>query len=87
MFLKVCDYGDPPGVAKGILREIIKAVSLSIFFLGPLWALRGLVTGGETFYDQWLDLKVEDLRPYGLSETQRNWRRFHREQARLKKQA
>jgi len=85
MFLKVNDGGDPPGIAQGILREIIKTVSMMFFFLGPLWALQGLVTRGETFYDQWLDLEVEDLRPYGLSETQKNWRKYHRQQARLKK--
>jgi uncharacterized RDD family membrane protein YckC len=85
MFLKVSDGGDPPGLAQGILREIIKTVSISFFFLGPIWALQGLVTRGETFYDQWLDLQVEDLRPYGLSETQKNWRKFHRQQARLNK--
>jgi len=87
MFLKVNDGGDPPGIAQGILREIIKTVSMMFFFLGPLWALQGLVTRGETFYDQWLDLEVEDLRPYGLSETQKNWRKFHRQHARLKKKA
>lgn len=85
MFLKVSDYGEPPGLAQGILREIIKTVSMSFFFLGPIWALQGLVTRGETFYDQWLDLQVEDLRPYGLSQTQRNWRKFHRQQGRLNK--
>jgi uncharacterized RDD family membrane protein YckC len=85
LFLKVNDGGDPPGIAQGILREIIKTVSMSFFFLGPIWALQGLVTHGETFYDQWLGLEVEDLRPYGLSETQKNWRKFHRQQARLKK--
>jgi uncharacterized RDD family membrane protein YckC len=86
MFLTVQDPGgDPPGIAQGILREVIKSVSLMFFFLGPLWALQGLVTRGETFYDQWLDLEVEDLRPYGLTETQKNWRKFHRQQARLRK--
>jgi uncharacterized RDD family membrane protein YckC len=85
MFLKVSDLGDPPGLAKGVLREIIKTVSITFLFLGPIWALQGLVTRGETFYDNWLDLQVEDLRPYGLSETQKNWRKFHREQARRKK--
>jgi uncharacterized RDD family membrane protein YckC len=85
MFLRVTDADDPPGLAQGILREFIKTVSIFFFFLGPIWALQGLVTRGETFYDQWLDLQVEDLRPYGLSETQKNWRKFHRQQARLKK--
>ena len=87
MFLRVSDAGEPPGLAQGILREIIKTVSMTFFFLGPIWALQGLVTRGETFYDQWLDLQVEDLRPYGLSETQKNWRKFHRQQARQQKSA
>ncbi len=87
MFLKVNDAGEPPGIAQGILREIIKTVSMSFFFLGPIWALQGLVTRGETFYDQWLALEVEDLRPDGLTETQKNWRKYHRQQARLKNKA
>jgi uncharacterized RDD family membrane protein YckC len=73
--------GDPPGIPQGILRELIKVISLG-FMLGMLWALQGVVTRGQTFYDQWLDLDVEDLKPYGLSETQKNWRKYHREQAR-----
>jgi hypothetical protein len=85
MFLKASDFGDPPGLARGVLREIIKTVSITFVFLGPIWALQGLVTRGETFYDNWLDLQVEDLRPYSLSETQKNWRKFHREQARRNK--
>jgi uncharacterized RDD family membrane protein YckC len=81
-FLRVKDGGgDPPGIAQGILREIIKAVSFPFFF-GMIWALQGLVTSGQTFYDAWLDIDVEDLRPYGLTETQKNWRKYHREQAR-----
>jgi uncharacterized RDD family membrane protein YckC len=82
MFLRVKDAGDdPPGIAQGILREIIKAVSLGFFF-GMIYALHGLVTSGQTFYDAWLDLDVEDLRPVGLSETQKNWRKYHRDLAR-----
>jgi uncharacterized RDD family membrane protein YckC len=84
-FLKVEDYGgDPPGIAQGILREIIKLVSLGFFF-GMIWALQGLVSRGETFYDQWLDLRVEDLRPAGLTPTQKNFRKYMREQARKQK--
>jgi uncharacterized RDD family membrane protein YckC len=82
LFLNVKDAaGDPPGIAQGILREIIKGVALG-FFLGMIWALQGIVTQGQTFYDQWLDLEVEDLRPAGLTETQKNWRKYHRELAR-----
>jgi uncharacterized RDD family membrane protein YckC len=82
MFLNVQDFGgDPPGIATGILREIIKAVSLGFFF-GMIWALQGVVTRDQTYYDQWLNLEVEDLRPVGLTETQKNWRKYHRAQAR-----
>ncbi len=82
MFLNVKDAGgDPPGIANGILRELIKAVSLGFFF-GMIWALQGIVTREQTFYDQWLDLDVEDLKPYGLTETQKNWRKYHRNLAR-----
>jgi uncharacterized RDD family membrane protein YckC len=82
MFLRVKDAGgDPPGIAQGILREIIKAVSLGFFF-GMIYAIQGLVARGQTFYDAWLDLDVEDLRPVGLTETQKNWRKYHRELAR-----
>ena len=81
MFLNVKDAGgDPPGIAAGIVREIIKAVSLGFFF-GMIYAIQGLVTRGQTFYDAWLDLEVDDLKPYGLSETQKNWRKYHRELA------
>jgi uncharacterized RDD family membrane protein YckC len=86
MFLKVQDFGgDPPGIAQGILRELIKAVSLGFFF-GMIWALQGVVTGRQTFYDQWLDLEVDDLRPVGLTPTQKNFRKYMREQARKQKQ-
>jgi uncharacterized RDD family membrane protein YckC len=85
MFLKVKDAGgDPPGIAQGILREIVKAVSLGFFF-GTIYALQGLVTSGQTFYDAWLDLDVEDLKPFGLTETQKNWRKYHRELSRKNK--
>ncbi len=82
MFLNVKDAaGDPPGIAQGIVREIIKMVSLGFFF-GMIYALQGIVTRQQTFYDQWLDLEVEDTRPLGLTETQKNWRKWHRAQAR-----
>jgi uncharacterized RDD family membrane protein YckC len=86
MFLNVQDFGgDPPGIAQGILRELIKAVSLG-FVLGMIWALQGVVTSRQTFYDQWLDLEVDDLRPVGLTPTQKNFRKYMREQARKQKQ-
>lgn len=85
-FLKVQDgAGDPPGIAQGILREIVKAFCLGFFF-GSIWALQGLVTRRQTFYDDWLDLEVEDLRPTGLTPTQKNFRKYMRDQARRQKQ-
>ena len=81
MFLKVVDHGgDPPGIVQGILREIAKAVSLGFFF-GMFYALQGLLTSKQTFYDTWLDLEVEDLRPVGLTPTQKNFRKYMREKA------
>lgn len=81
-FLKVQDYGgDPPGIAQGILREVVKAVSLGFFF-GMIYALQSVATNRRTFYDEWLDLDVEDLRPSGLTETQKNFRKYMREKQR-----
>ncbi len=81
-FLKVQDHaGDPPGLAQGIVREVVKAVSLGFFF-GMIYALQAVVTKRRTFYDEWLDLDVEDLRPSGLTETQKNFRKFQREKQR-----
>ena len=37
----------------------------------PLKRIAAVVTQRRTFYDQWLDLDVEDLRPSGLTETQK----------------
>ena len=84
MFLRIQDHGgSPPGIAQGILREIVKLFALGIFF-GTLWALQGMIARGRTFYDEWLDLEVEDLNPVGLTPTQKNFRKYMRQQARLK---
>jgi len=81
-FLRVQGYGgDPPGLAQGIVRELVKAVSLGFFF-GMIYALQAVVTQRRTFYDEWLDLDVEDLRPVGLTPTQRNFRKYMREKQR-----
>ena len=81
-FLKVQDHaGDPPGIANGIVREVVKAVSLCCFF-GMIRGMQAVVTKERTFYDNWLDLDVEDLRPAGLTPTQRNFRKYMRQRAR-----
>jgi len=83
LFLRVKDArGAAPGVSQGILREIIKYVSFSFFFLGALIALYGIVTSQRAFYDDWLGIEVDDLKPSGLTETQKKWREFQREQCR-----
>ena len=84
MFLKVQDHsGSPPGIAQGILREIVKLVALGFFF-GIFWELQGMIARGQTFYDEWMDIEVEDLNPVGLTPTQKNFRKYMRQQARLK---
>lgn len=78
MFLKVVNHSmRAPGLAQGILREIIKLVC-GMFFLGALYALYGIVTGGKTFYDDWLSLDVEDQKPTGLTDRQKKWREYTR---------
>ena len=71
--------GSAPGIGQGILREVVKYVGLSFMFLGALWALYGVITAERTFYDEWIGLDVDDLRPSGLTETQKRWREFHRQ--------
>jgi uncharacterized RDD family membrane protein YckC len=75
MFLKVqTRSGQLLGIPHGILREIIKLISLWCFFC-LIWALFGIVTRESAFYDEWLGFEVEDLNPWGLTETQKNWRK------------
>ena len=79
MFLRVAGRGGAkPSLAEALLRETVKAICLGFFF-GALYALYGLVTSGRTFYDDWLGLEVDDLRPLGLTEVQKNWRKHMRE--------
>lgn len=78
MFLKVTHQsGSRLGIAKGILREIIKFISFAFFF-GAIWALFGIVTSERTFYDEWLNAEVEDLKPFGLTPAQKKWREYQR---------
>jgi hypothetical protein len=70
--------GARPGVAAGLLREVVKAVAASVIF-GGLYALYGVITSGRAFYDDWLGLEVEDLRQTGLTDVQKNWRKHMRE--------
>lgn len=79
MFLRVeARRGEKPGVPAGLLREVVKAVAASMIF-GALFALYGIITSGRAFYDDWLGLEVEDLRPSGLTDVQKNWRKHMRE--------
>ena len=87
---QVADVPEGPGPLwiaarhrEGILREIVKLVALG-FFLGIFWALQGMIARGQTFYDEWMDIEVEDLNPVGLTPTQKNFRKYMRQRARLK---
>ncbi len=74
--LRVADSsGRTLGIARGILREVIKLITFSFFF-GAIWALYGIITSERAFYDDWLGCTVEDLRPSGLTETQKKWRQY-----------
>ena len=85
MFLRVQGRrGSKPGVAPGLLREVVKAISASFIF-GAIYALYGVITSGNAFYDDWLGLEVEDLRPSGLTDVQKNRRKQMRE-ARLQEE-
>ena len=78
LFLKVTDESNrPPGLAQGIIREVIKLAG-GIFLFGGLYAIYGIVTGGRAFYDDWLSLRVDDLKPAGLTDRQKKWREFSR---------
>ena len=75
-FLRIRKSTDKsPGIALGILREIVKYISLTFLFLGAIWALSGIITKQKTFYDNWLNLEVDDIKPAGLTETQKNCRK------------
>lgn len=75
-FLKVTDESHrPPGLAQGIIREVIKLVG-GMFLFGALYAIYGIVTSGRAFYDDWLSLRVDDLKPTGLTDRQKKWREF-----------
>ncbi len=66
---------DKIGIAQGILRQMIKTFAISFMFFGALWALYGIITSNEAFYDNWLRIDVNDLKPFGLTDTQKNWRK------------
>jgi hypothetical protein len=78
MFLRVTARGRhgraKPSLPSALLRETVKAISMSFIF-GALYAIYGIVTSGRAFYDDWLGLDVEDLRPSGLTDVQKNWRK------------
>lgn len=77
--------GDPPGLAHGILRELAKLLLFATVY-GLFYALASAVNNRETFYDNWFGLEVDDLRPYGLTETQKNFRKYMREKQRRERQ-
>jgi uncharacterized RDD family membrane protein YckC len=85
-FLRVQDHnGDPPGLADGILREMAKILLFATVY-GLFYALASVLRDREALYDSWLGLEVDDLRPYGLTETQKKFRKYMREKERRERQ-
>src|SRR5262245_34740005 len=85
-FLCVHDYADdPPGLANGILREFAKVLLFATVY-GLFYALASVLRDRDALYDSWLGLEVEDLRPSGLTETQKKFRKFMREKQRRERQ-
>lgn len=84
--LRVQGYdGDPPGVANGIVRELAKIFLFATVY-GLYYAVASVMRDKDAFYDTWLSVEVEDLRPYGMTETQKNYRKFMREKERRERQ-
>jgi uncharacterized RDD family membrane protein YckC len=83
MRLKVTGHDNQPaGIKKGLIREAIKCAVLTFLIFGLAWALYDLFTTGRTFYDEWLNLSVEDesdREEENLTETQKAWRESNRE--------
>jgi uncharacterized RDD family membrane protein YckC len=77
--------GDPPGLVSGILREFVKILLFATLY-GLFYALASVLQNRDALYDSWLGLEVEDLRPYGLTETQKNFRKYMREKQRRERQ-
>jgi uncharacterized RDD family membrane protein YckC len=73
--------GDPPGLVNGVLREMAKVLLVATLY-GLFYALASALNNRDVLYDTWLGLEVDDLRPYGLTETQKNFRRYMREKQR-----
>jgi hypothetical protein len=85
LFLRVHGRnGKAPGMAQGILRETVKYVGISFMLFGAVWALYGIITRERAFYDEWIGVDVEDLKPSGLTEIQKRWREFQRDERRGK---
>lgn len=68
------DDGTPIGPLLGIVREGVKLIVTLIPIAIPI-ALYGMGTRRAAFYDDFFSCHVEDGMPWGLTETQRKWRR------------
>ncbi len=68
-------HSNPPGFLRASTREFLKLVQW-VFFLIPIFALYQLLEYGHTWYDQLLGLQVR-CDAFGLTETQKNWRKLH----------
>ncbi len=73
--VKVEYHGNPPGFLRAAAREFLKLIQW-VFFLIPIFALYQVLEYGYTWYDRLLGLDVR-CDAFGLTETQKNWRKLH----------
>ena len=72
MFLKVQDHsGSPPGIARASSGKSSSSSPWASSW-GSSGRIQGMIARGQTFYDEWMDIEVEDLNPVGLTPTHGN---------------
>lgn len=76
--LKVTDcYGRPPGIWRGMGREVLKCLAICSG-IGMMLTLFQILYQGGTWYDHMCDTQVE-FNPYvRLTKVQKNWRKVHK---------
>ena len=83
MFLNVKDAGgDPPGIATRHSPRDYQGRVARVLLRHDLGTARHRDSAGKPFTISGSNLDVEDLKPIGLTETQKNWRKYHRDLAR-----
>ncbi len=78
-FLRVRKFNQhqAPGWAKGLTREAIKHIYLAFYILRYQVAV-SVLNGATSEYDRNLNLFVDDISPFGKTQTQRDFKKFMR---------